>query len=222
MKVRDEVLRELEALIEEGQQAIHSYRSGDWGYSYSASEEVDLQTYATSAIAAIERIAGRDSEYYRQLPTRPVLLRVEGPGESFIPALTGGLVALRRAVEAGFLVRLEERMRANVYDDFLAQAQDLFDAGYHVAAMVLAGGVLEDHLRKLCDARGVACKGSGSLAKYNDLLRDLLYPQPTWRRIQVVADLRNHAAHGEGAKVRSEDVDDTLHYVGRFFADFPA
>lgn len=85
--------------------------------------------------------------------------------------------------------------------------------------MVLIGGVLEDHLRKLCEARGLPWQGNGTIGKYNDLLRDRLYPQPVWRRIQAIADLRNSAAHGRGSAVKHEDVEDAQRYVQRFLAE---
>ena len=87
--------------------------------------------------------------------------------------------------------------------------------------MVLIGGVLEDHLCKLCTNRRLTWSGSGSLAKYNDLLRDKAYAQPVWRRIQAISDVRNEAAHGNGTAVKRSDVEDALTYVGRLLTDYP-
>jgi hypothetical protein len=70
----------------------------------------------------------------------------------------------------------------------LVQAKELLTANYHVPAMVLIGGVLEEHLSKLCVARNLTWSGSGSLAKYNDILRDKLYDKVVWRRIQAIVD----------------------------------
>ncbi len=137
-------------------------------------------------------------------------------------ATLGVLVGLRETVAAGFLASMEARIRGNVEDDFLGQGATLLASGYHVAAMVLVGGVLEDRLRVLVAACGVPITDSGSLSKYNDaLVKAGTYDQPTWRRIQSIADLRNRAAHGgaDAANVKPEDVDDALKYVGRFLAD---
>jgi hypothetical protein len=140
-----------------------------------------------------------------------------------IPAMIGCLVALRDAVDKGLLVSLEARLRANIHDDFLQQAKSLLDQGYHVAAMVLIGGVLEDHLEKLCTKHGKTVTGNGNLAKYNDALHGAtIYDKPAWRRIQSIGDVRNDAAHGNFAKVNVVDVQDAHKYVGRFLADYPA
>jgi hypothetical protein len=222
MDLRDELLAQLDALLAEGQRVVTSYRLDEWSYASSRMSEADIQAFVTSGLAALERIAGKDSEFYRNLPPKPRCLQALEPNDGYPSALLGALTALRRAVADGLLVRLERRVRANVYDDFLVQARELLDAGYHVPAMVLVGGVLEDHLRKLCTARGLTWNGSGSLSKYNDALREKVYDQPAWRRIQALADLRNKAAHGQGAEVRQDDMEDAHRYVGRFLADYPA
>ena len=106
---------------------------------------------------------------------------------------------------------------------FSAQASELLDAGYHVAALVLTGGVLENHLQKMIQARGLGLPKKGSTSKYNDLLyRENAYHQPIWRRIQSISDLRNDAAHGEGLTIASEDAKDAHTFVQRFIADHPA
>jgi hypothetical protein len=64
--------------------------------------------------------------------------------------------------------------------------------------------------------------GTGSITKYNDLLREKVYDQPTWRRIQVVGDLRNKAAHGEGATLRQETAQGEYEFIGRFLTEHPA
>ena len=86
--------------------------------------------------------------------------------------------------------------------------------------MVLVGGVLESHLRKLCDNRSLTWKGDGSISKYNDLSHGPVYDKPTWRRIQSIGDVRNDAAHGNVAAVKVEDATDAHKYVSRFLADY--
>lgn len=225
MAVKDELLAQLDALIAEGRRLDGSYAMVSMGTRESAIAEVEFQAFAAAARAAVDRISGKGSEFYAGLPTQiPDRIAVLGYGGSVVPVLTGALIALRRAVEAGLLISLENRLRANVYDDFLVQADELLKANYHVAAMVLIGGVLEDHLKKLCIARSLAWSGNGSLSKYNDLLRDhpTAYDTSAWRRIQSIGDDRNKAAHGAGDKVKPDDVADHLQYVHRFLADFPA
>ena len=223
MALKDDILQELDTLIAEGERLDGTYHMCDYGTVESQAPETEFRAFATASKAAIARIAGTESEFYGELPKEmPDRISVLGYGGSVVPVITGALIALRKAVDAGLLVSLESRLRANVYDDFLEQATELLRAGYHVAAMVLVGGVLEDHLRKLCDARSLKWSGNGTISKYNDLLRDTLYPQPVWRRLQAIADLRNDAAHGKGTTIKVADVQDAYEYVGRALADYPA
>ncbi len=96
----------------------------------------------------------------------------------------------------------------------------MLTSNYHVAAMVIGGGVLENHLRKLVINQSLTCSGSGSLSKYNDLLKDSVYPQTVWRRIQAITDIRNHAAHGDAGAVVPNDVKDSLGFITRVMTDY--
>lgn len=224
MALKDNILQELDTLIAEGERLNGTYRMSEWGNDESSAPETQFRAFATASKAAIARIAGMGSEFYNALPEKmPDQISVPGHGGSVVPVISGALIAMRNAVDTGLLISLENRLRANVYDDFLEQATELLRTRYHVAAMTLIGGVLEDHLRKLCDGRGLKWNGNGAINKYNDLLRDALYPQLVWRRIQAIADLRNDAAHGsKGSAIKVEDVQDAHQYVGRFLVDYPA
>lgn len=222
--MKTEILTQLDALIATGQRLIESFQYESLTYE-SNIPEAELRAFVVSALAAIERIAGKNSQYYENIPQERVLLplAVESYNLSFIPTVTGVLVALRDAVEQGLLQSLESRLRANIHDDFLVQASELLNAKYHVAALVLTGGVLENHLQKMIQAGGFVLPKKGSISKYNDLLRnDNVYNQPMWRRIQSIGDLRNDVAHGKSSTIKFEDAQDAHTFVKRFITDYPA
>ncbi len=227
MSAKQQVLDQLDSLIESGQKYDNSYSSSvdSMGAAFTNVPENELRAFATRSFAAIERIAGRASQYYEMLPdvAGSQSLQAAGYGQPVTAPILGSLLALRDAVDAGHLETLEAQIRALVHDDFLQQAKDLLASNYHVAAMVLAGGVLEDHLKKLCTTNGLTWNGSGSISKYNDACRQgNVYDQAKWRRIQSIGDLRNQAAHGQGGNVNSSDVDDACKFTERFISDFPA
>lgn len=224
MNIKDEILNQLGELITTGRQLVSSFKSGDMGASYSDEPEEHFRAFVTGALAAISRIVGEKSDYYRTIPRDKLSGSLASPGydTSFVPSVLGALQALHNAVYKGYLTSLESRLRANVHDDFLTQASELLNVGYHVAAIVLAGGVLENHLHKLVTARGLIWSGSGSLSKYNDILKDTVYPQTTWRRIQSISDVRNDAAHGNTGVVKVDDVRDALSFIPRILSDYPS
>ncbi len=220
--MKKDVLPHLDTLIETGQQLINSFQNRNYRYESSVPES-ELRAFVVSALAAIERIAGKNSQYYENIPQESVLspFAIESPNLSFIPTVTGVLIALRDAVDQGLLESLESRLRANIHDDFLTQASELLDAGYHVAALVLTGGVLENHLQKMIQAGGLVLPKKESISKYNDLIRGNAYNQSVWRRIQSISDLRNEAAHGKGSNIKADDSKDAHTFVQRFIADHP-
>jgi hypothetical protein len=182
MIAREVVLSQLDTLISQGERIVRSYRNVEY-IPESGTPEHEIRAFIATAFAAVERIAGRNSEFYVQLVSIPPGKRATNMPE--IPsAALGAIVGLRYAIDAGLLIRLEASIRANVYDDLLLQADELMKAHYDVAAMVLIGAVLEQHLQKLCNGHSLSWNGAGSLSKYNDLLREVVYNQTTWRRIQ--------------------------------------
>ncbi len=221
--MKTEILTQLDTLIETGQRYSKSFQLQVYTYESSV-PEAELRVFVVSALATIERIAGKNSQYYENIPQESVLSSLSVVSDkSFIPTVTGVLIALRDAVEQDLLQSLESRLRANIHDDFLAQASELLDASYHVAAVVLTGGVLENHLQKMIQAGGLTLSNNGSISKYNDLLwNNNVYNKPVWRRIQSIGDLRNDAAHGEGSTIKPEDAQDAHTFVQRFIVDHPA
>jgi len=126
--------------------------------------------------------------------------------------------------DAGFFDDLSLVVRAEVAGDYMAQAEVLLAEEYHVPAAVLAGAVLEDALRKLCDGKGIlVTKPSGERKGINamndDLGRASVYNAAKADEIRAWAKYRNDCAHGDGAKVKPEDVGRMVQGVRAFVAD---
>ena len=183
------IVGEIDAAIHKVERLIGSFHNDDstFGFTESSLPPGEREEALVLGASALARIAGRESEFYRRWATKANFRVVESA-----PSLLGSLKALRTAVQNGWLVGLEERLRANVHDDFLEQANSLIDNNYPVPAMVLIGVVLENHLRALCVTRNLSWTGSGSLNVYNTLLYNQarLYDVARMRRIQQIADLR--------------------------------
>ena len=234
--MKTEVLSQLDGLIKTGQRLTESFQrcDNDDDYDYideaayatlykSSASEAELRAFVISARATIEQITDENSLYYENTPHNVPSRLAIGDERLLFSTITGVLIALRDAVDHGLLTSFESRLRANIHEDFLAQSLDLLNAGYHVAAMVLIGGVIEDHLQKLVQIQGLTLPKQGSISKYNDLLRNNnVYNQSMWRRIQSIGDLRNDAAHGKGSTIKFEDVQDAHTFVKRFITDYPA
>ena len=226
-------LEQLDALIEVGRKLSSPLATA--GESIMEPLTNALQTkrtnFVTSALTIIKHIAGTESPHFKSIPQEHLDPDSLASNSSVIPAIVGSLTSLREAFDAGFLASLESKLTANIHDDFLMQAEQLLSLRHVVAATVLVGAALENHLKKLATA---SCPNSSfkarspSIRLYNDILKELVYEKSIWRRIQSVADRRNLAAHGEMAgtaldlssphyKNAKEDID----FVRRFIADHP-
>jgi hypothetical protein len=95
----------------------------------------------------------------------------------------------------------------------------LLQSGYYHPAAVVAGAVLEDGLRKLCDRNGIALSDKSKLETMNaELARAGVYNKLAQKQVTAWADLRNSAAHGKLQDFTKDDVTGMLRDVRTFMA----
>jgi len=127
------------------------------------------------------------------------------------------LRAAKDDYEQGFLFDTRSLIEAEVFDDFLDQAEHLLNAGYYQPAAVVIGSVLEDGLRKLCAKHEIPLSARPKLDTMNaDLAKRGVYNKLTQKRVTTLADVRNKAAHGEWDQFTRDDVEDMLRNVRQF------
>jgi len=92
------------------------------------------------------------------------------------PAVTkrmlGTLEAIADAIRDGLLIKVEDLVRAEAFENLLEQADYLLSEGYFLAAGVLGRAVLEQHLNKWCELSG--CFPTKPKPTINDF-KDRLY-----------------------------------------------
>lgn len=169
---------------------------------------VEVPELVTILAAAIERLAPPGSRYAENARA---VLKKSGENEAHnLVVLPGILKALRIDYEAGYLRSIHEIIHGDIFSDFLEMAGYLLKEGYKDPAAVLAGGVLEEQLRKLCQANGISVT-KGTLPKKADGLNAELasanvYSKLDQKSITAWLDLRNKAAHGRYDEYSKEQV----------------
>ena len=119
--------------------------------------------------------------------------------------------------ENGYLFDTKTLIEAEVFDEFLEQAEELFKKGYYQPAAVIAGCVLEDGLRKLCVRNSITLPAKATIDPMNvELSKAGIYTKLVQKKITALADLRNKAAHGEWSEFTKKDVEDMIRDVRRF------
>jgi hypothetical protein len=146
----ESVFAQIDSAIARGNQLIQTSRHEDLS---DHPDEVLLEARSLCA-AAIERFAPPASTYARSAAV--AIERHDGviPGAA-VRELMGVLRALRIAYENGYLTSVEELVHASVFADFLEMADELVSKSYKDPAAVLAGSVLEEHLRRVAGQAGV-------------------------------------------------------------------
>ncbi len=196
----------------------------DAAYSRSGDESLPGFTDAQKTeilnrlAATIDRLAPPNSQYRENSKAS---LKSYGADNSYnLRVLAGILRALRADYAAGFLQKVESLVQADLFSDFLEMAEHLLAQGYKDPAAVLIGGVLEEHLRKLCLANGVAVAAGGKPKKADTMNAELagagVYNKLDQKAVTAWLDLRNNAAHGKYTEYTRDQVQGMLQGVSSF------
>jgi len=164
----------------------------------------------------LSKVCGEDSQHFKQFEREENRPRHTTYG--IFNAFKAVFLAAKEDFEGGYLSSIKTLVQAEVFDSELEQANELFSSGYHTAAAVIAGVVLETALRELCDRSGIP---HGKLDKMNsELAKAGVYNKLNQKRITAIADIRNSAAHGKQDEFTVQDVSDMIGDVSRFLADY--
>ena len=122
-------------------------------------------------------------------------------------SIKGVLEAARNDYLQGFMADQKLLISAEVFSDLLVQAEVLLDHDYKDAAAGLIRAVLEDGIRKLCEANNVAVGKRDTLQQLNEeLYKKRIYSALQHKEIIAKAEIGNCAAHGRFDQFTKADV----------------
>ncbi|MBN70293.1 MAG: DUF4145 domain-containing protein [Gimesia sp.] len=213
MKAEERIINRLEELIGLGNYVLSTKTDtivigGDFTVSLPHASKWKMQS-----LNILQHAFGSEGLHYKEfvevvnhLTYSPVEI-----GNSILEAALGDL-------QGGHLAGMKELVEAEIFTDFMDQAEELFSKGYHQAAAVVAGCVLEDALRKMCEQHpDIELPDKPKLNSMNDDLRKHnVYNLLTHKRITANADLRNKAAHGEWEEFDKDDVKEMMSSINTF------
>jgi hypothetical protein len=201
----------------------YTKRSND-GTLYIDPPENEAAEIVSQLEDAIKRFSPPGRKYGEQaLGTIPSGL---GYQDKRIKILAGVLSALRKEYIAGRLQTIQELIHSDLFADFLEMADYLLTETYKDPAAVIAGGVLEEHLRKLCDKHGIPRSSNGKphmIDRMNaDLAKQNVYGKIDQQQVTTWAAIRNKAAHAEYATYDDKQVALMIQGMRGFISRFPA
>lgn len=220
MTIDQKIIARLDQLIADGELVLGSnYSRSGSGVVYMGDRGVNSELshkWGMSCLNILGRVFGDNSDHYNKFNGLFPKFHDLTP----VKKAMGILKAAKDDYENGYLFETRVLIEATVFDDFLEQAQYLFENGYHAPAAVIAGSVLEDGLRKLCDRKAIALPAKPKLDTMNaNLAKAGVYTVLVQKKITALADLRNKAAHGNWDQFSSNDVEQMLAQVRSFMED---
>ncbi|MFH1738157.1 MAG: hypothetical protein ABIH23_04055 [bacterium] len=100
-------------------------------------------------------------------------------------------------------------------DDEIAAARYLLKNGFLRPAGALAGVILERHLKTLLRKHTppIKCPEKAALSRVNDLCKETVYDVATWRKVQLLTDLRNHCDHDKNREPTKDELTELINGV---------
>lgn len=175
---------------------------------------------ASRLLAAVERNAPHPS-YVQQARKHAEKSATAAP----VNRLLGVLLSVRQDIEDGFIRTLEDRVR----DDFSGDLLETADGIVKLSAppgIVLAVSVLEEHVRKMAEARNIdTLKADGRHRSFEDMIADLqregAIASTEKRTVSAWYAQRTEAAHGRFENVVADEGPRIVSGVRDFIARHP-
>jgi hypothetical protein len=218
MKIDEKIIKRFEELISNSKQVISTnyQHQGVVDFQGSSVDREKSHQWGMSCLSILKNTFGQESDFYK---------RFNDLYSSFdyLWAVTTGLGILKAAkddYENGYLFNTRTLIEAEIFDEFIEQAEELLAKNYFLASAVIAGCVLEDCLRKLCDRNSITLPAKATIEPMNvELAKAGIYNKLWQKKITALADLRNKAAHNLGGFTK-DDVEDMIRDVRRFMEDY--
>jgi hypothetical protein len=224
----EDLVRRLDELIAIGKKALTSLEKssspGDgWVHDH------DYTEFKAASLSFLDRTFGEQGAYSTQFRKEV--------SSKYTDAMRRGLGILQGArgeLAGGWIATTRGLISAEVFADFLEMAEHLLDEHYKDPAAVMIGGTLEEHLRQLATANGVAVeelKHDRMVPRKADVINaDLakksVHSKLDQKTVTAWLDLRNNAAHGRYPDYNEEQVRSMLtgvrEFIGRVRTEHPA
>lgn len=149
MKNQDELVAQATSIITLGEKVLGTETNDS--QSKSLVNELKFHDFRISALSFFSRVFGEFSTYYESFRTE-----VTHHTSSRTRRGIGMLTAAKRELQGDWLETTSGVVSKNILMDMLRLARIQFDQNNYVAAAVITGAILEEQLRSLCLAKGIA------------------------------------------------------------------
>ena len=205
MKLED-IKKRIDQLISIAGQVLSTKRTNDYN-SYVSAEQ--FNEFRSASLSFLKNTFGTEHPYYMEFNKK-----VNDASPYLTEEGRGILKAVKNEIDGGWAFTVKRLISAEIFSNFLEMAEYLLTEGYKDPAAVMAGSVLEEHLRQLCIKNSIpieSIKDGKPIPKKADLINSQLasaniYNKLDQKSITSWLDLRNKAAHGQYSEYTKEQV----------------
>ncbi|MDK9705989.1 MAG: hypothetical protein OEL83_02960 [Desulforhopalus sp.] len=148
MKNQDELIAQLAAILTTGEKVLATETTGSQQKSLVSEEK--FHDFRISALSYLSRVFGPDSTYHQSFKSE-----VTHSTASRTRRGIGILTAAEKDLQGDWLETTRGAISRDVLTDMLRQARTQMEERNLRAATIIAGAVLEKHLRDICIAAGI-------------------------------------------------------------------
>lgn len=224
MKTKSEAIERINLLKQKADDALNQSSRGT---IHDFVPPSSYNGFRSQTLSFLRQLLGDGHTYTREFNS------VVSEGEVYITNVEGGkaiLESLEQDIQNDYLKSLKELVNAEIFSDFIEMAQHLLENDYKDASAVIAGAVLEEHLKQLASANGIPVtdiKNDKVISKKASLLNADLASKAAYNKIvekQVTGwqGIRNAAAHGKYSEYTKEQVHLMIEGILDLIAKHPA
>jgi hypothetical protein len=217
MNLKDKLEDHFHRLINEGDTILKKY---GWSNGVRGSHPSDLEynKWYSSAKNLIGKACSEQGIHYKQIED---IYTLNKGNSYYMPGCLGVLESAYEDFKSGLLEDTKALITAEVFTDFIEQAEYLLDEGYKSPAAVLMRGVLEDSLRTLCKKAKISLTDKPKLNWMNsELVKVGFYNKNVHKQVTAWAGIGNSAAHMETDEFSETDVKNMINGIINFNATF--
>ncbi len=219
--LKEKIIKKLDELIRELDELYQVAKSNE-------TTQIQSKTFAlgVECLAFVESVVGEKSIFYTTIKN------VYGKYQSnSLIEYAEILKRLKIFVDEGWSVGIRNLISAEIFVDFLEMAEYFQNEGYKDPAAVIAGSVLEKHLRDLCIANEIPITKTDSAGSTvslkagqinTDLAKHSVYNILEQQSVTAWLALRNNAAHGKYEAYDKSQVKNMLGGIRDFIIRNPA
>ena len=218
MNLKDKLESHFQRLINEGDTILKKY---GWSNGVRGSHPSDLEynKWYSSAKNLIGKACSEQGIHYKQIED---IYTLSNGNSYYMPGCLGVLESAYEDFKSGLLEDTKAMITAEVFTDFIEQAEYLLNEGYKLPAAVLMRGVLEDSLRTLCNKEAkISLPDKPKLDWMNtELVKAEIYNKNVQKQVTAWAGIGNSAAHMKIDEFSDIDVKNIISGIINFNAEF--